>query len=81
MTDDDASRMLGTELNFEVQYRPVKNCILLAVIGCFIPGQLYKDVEGQPNENTVNSPKAYEGVYGLGHDPVWRLGFSADYRF
>jgi hypothetical protein len=78
---NDASRRLGTELNFEMQYRPVVNCILLAQLGCFIPGQLYKDLKGQPNVNTINGPLAYRGVYGLGDDPVWRLTFSLDYRF
>jgi len=78
---DDASRMLGTELNFEVQYRPVRNCIFLAQLGCFIPGDLYKDLDGQPNERTKDGPQAASGVYGLGHDPVWRGALSLDYRF
>ena len=81
MKEEDASRRLGTELNFEMQYRPVINCILLAQLGCFIPGQLYKDLKGQPNVNTINGPLASTGVYGLGDDPVWRLTFSLDYRF
>lgn len=81
MTCDNASRMLGTELNFEIQYRPVQNCIFLMQLACLIPGQLYKDLDGQPNERTINGPKAAEGVYGLGHDPVWRVALSLDYRF
>ncbi len=80
-SNNDASRHLGTELNFEAQYRPVKNCILLAQLACFVPGQLYKDLDGQPNINTHNGPKASEGVYGLGHDLVWRAAMSLDYRF
>jgi hypothetical protein len=80
-TKDDASRFLGTELNFEVQYRPVKNCIVLGQLGCFIPGQLYKDLKGQPNVNTIDGPQAYAGNFGLGNDPVWRLACSVDYRF
>jgi len=79
--DQYASRMLGTELNFEVQYRPVRNCIILGQLGVFIPGRLYKDLDGQPNVNTINGPKAAVGTYGLGHDTVWRAGFSLDYRF
>jgi hypothetical protein len=80
-TKDDASRVLGTELNFEVQYRPIKNCIVLGQLGCFIPGQLYKDLKGQPNVNTINGPQAAVGNFGLGNDPVWRLACSVDYRF
>lgn len=80
-TCDDASRMLGTELNFEAQYRPVPNCIFFFQFGCFLPGQLYKDLDGQPNDRTRRGPKAAEGVYGLGHDTVWRCAFSLDYRF
>ena len=38
--DQDASRMLGTELNFEAIYRPVANCKLLVQLACFLPGQL-----------------------------------------
>lgn len=52
-TKEDASRYLGLELNFEAQYRPIKNCIILAQLGCFMPGQLYKDVEHMPNINMV----------------------------
>ena len=80
-TCDDASKMLGTELNFEVQYRPVDNCLFLMQLGCFIPGQLYKDLDGQPNERTKDGPQAYVGNFGLGHDPVWRGTLSLDYRF
>jgi hypothetical protein len=80
-TKDDASRVLGTEINFEVQYRPIKNCIVLGQLGCFIPGQLYKDLKGQPNVNTINGPQAAVGNFGLGNDPVWRLACSVDYRF
>jgi hypothetical protein len=80
-TKDDASRFLGTELNFEIQYRPIKNCIVLGQLGCFIPGQLYKDLKGQPNVNTINGPQAAVGNFGLGNDPVWRLACSVDYRF
>jgi len=82
MACEDASRMLGTELNFEAQYRPVPNCIFLLQIACFLPGQLYKDLDGQPNERTKSGPKAkLEGVYGLGHDPVWRIASALDFRF
>ena len=82
----DASRMLGTELNFEAQYRPVPNCILLAQFGCFIPGQLYKDLDGQPNNRTYTGPKAAEvddidRQYGLGHEPVFRTSIALDYKF
>jgi hypothetical protein len=78
---ENASRMLGIELNFEAQYRPVVNCILLAQFGCFIPGQLYKDLDGQPNVRTIGGPQAAVGVFGLGHDPVWRAAMALDYRF
>lgn len=77
----DASRHLGTEWNMEAQYRPVRNCIFLLQFACFIPGNLYKHTEGMPNERTYRGPKAAEGIFGLGHAPVFRLATSLDYRF
>ena len=81
-TDKKASRHLGTELNFEAEYKPVKNCTLKTEVGCFIPGQCYKDIEGMPNENTWYGPQALDnGNFGLGHDPVWRGSLSLVYVF
>jgi len=80
-SDDTASRALGTELNFEVQYRPVENCLFLVQLACFLPGQLYKDLDGQPNLNTKDSPVAHSGVFGLGNDPVWRGIVSFNFKF
>ncbi|MCK4517847.1 hypothetical protein KAT92_03665 [Candidatus Babeliales bacterium] len=80
-SDDTASRALGTELNFEVQYRPVDNCMFLVQLACFLPGQLYKDLDGQPNVNTKDSPVAHTGVFGLGNDPVWRGIVSFNFKF
>ena len=80
-SDDTASRALGTELNFEVQYRPIENCLFLVQLACFLPGQLYKDLDGQPNVNTKDGPAAHVGTFGLGSDPVWRGIVSFNFKF
>jgi hypothetical protein len=44
-----ASKQLGTELNAQATYRMTKNSDVIFRGGFFIPGQLYKDLIGQPN--------------------------------
>jgi hypothetical protein len=78
---DKSSRMLGTELNFEAEYKPVTNCSLNAQLACFIPGDRYKDSKNQPNVRTYNGPQAATGNFGLGSDTVWRAKFSMNFDF
>ena len=84
LSDNDASRFLGTELNFDMKYRPLSNCCLMAQLACFIPGQLYKDVDGWrvSDTNYQNIPSLQnQGVYGLGHNHVWRGALMASFEF
>lgn len=51
-THEYASSALGAELNGVIKWLPFANCELVARLGVFMPGQLYKDIEGCPNINT-----------------------------
>ncbi|MFH1831319.1 MAG: hypothetical protein ABH827_00810 [bacterium] len=48
----DASHMLGTEIDVRMHYRIINECDFYTKAAVFIPGQLYKDLDGQPNELT-----------------------------
>ena len=76
-SEQDASRMLGTEINFTTEYQPLTNCLFTTKLACFFPGQLYKDIEGMPDQ----LDSSYTGMVGLGHDPVFRVEVIFDYKF
>ncbi len=82
VSNDDASKFLGTELNMKVNYNILGQCDFYAKAAVFVPGALYKDLDGQPNEQTIriNSDGLTE-YESLGHD--WAFGFivGLNYRF
>jgi len=54
-SDKKASQHLGTELDFLVDYYVVANCRFYFRAYSFFPGQLYRDLKGQPNEFAVRT--------------------------
>ncbi len=53
-----ASRMLGTELDLKARYQLLDHCDIFGHCSVFVPGQLYKDLDGQPNSITQRVDKA-----------------------
>lgn len=79
---EDASKFLGTEINLLLNYYIVKNCRLYFNGYLFFPGQLYKDLDGQPNRFTrrkdSNGTTTYHGQ-GSSMASGFYTGF--DYKF
>lgn len=81
---EKASHFLGVELNIYFEYCLFPNCKVYTIDGIFIPGQLYRDVQGQPNRNsrTIDVTPGKEGnaIYrSLGDDIAY--GFNVGMRF
>lgn len=65
-----ASHYLGTEWNCSLEFKATEDCIFSAWGFVFIPGNFYKDLEGQPNVNTI--------VYDTSNKPHYQsLGTSS----
>lgn len=75
-----ASQMLGTEIDIKMIYRIIDHCDFLIRFSLFFPGQLYKDLDGQPNillqrydkqgilhYESLGSSAALAGVFGLNY--------------
>ena len=77
----NVSKFLGTEVNFYGVYKPIDALVLRGVAGIFFPGDLYKDLEGVANENTIHYETTGFVNHGLGHAPVMIFGLSAEYKF
>lgn len=79
---EKASPFLGTEMNSIISYWLNENCELLTRVALLIPGRLFADIAGQPNEVTVatdvtNTQKAF----GLGQDTCWGINLRFNYYF
>ena len=57
-----ASRFLGAEIDLKGQMQLINECRLQGKVCVFVPGGLYKDLDGQPNELTQ-----YVDTQGLSH--------------
>lgn len=53
ISNQEASNFLGWEINTIINYQISSNLDLAIRAGVFFPGQLYHDLEGQPNINTA----------------------------
>ena len=82
LSDKKASAHLGVELNVVMNYEIVKGCTLYFKGWIFKPGQLYRDIEGQPNR--VGRRRSREGVtsfYQFGADSTVGFYTGFDYKF
>lgn len=52
-TTKRASQQLGLEFNTVVSWRPIPNIELRALFATFVPGKLYRDIEGTPNAYAI----------------------------
>lgn len=85
-TNHRASRYMGTELNLIAEYFVLENLRLYTLDAIFFPGQLYKDLKGQPNRNTrrldVTPGREGEAVYeSLGSKVAYGLNLGLRYTF
>lgn len=82
-SDQDASKCLGIELNTYLNYQIFDNCNCYLVGWVFKPGQLYKDLEGQPINSFGKRATASGGTKMLGQGSMASVGFytGIDYKF
>lgn len=79
-----ASCYMGTEINLIAEYFVLENLRLYTLDALFFPGQLYKDLKGQPNRNTrrldTTPGREGEAVYeSLGSKIAY--GFNIGFRY
>ncbi|MEI7503432.1 MAG: glycine-rich domain-containing protein [Paludibacter sp.] len=74
-----ASKRLGTEINFQATYRLTKKSDMIFRGGYFFPGQLYKDLDGQPNILTrtwIQNDQEVRRSLGSNYCYAWNLRFQ-----
>lgn len=82
MSDKNASKFLGTELNTMVTYNIFKNCSFCWKGWIFKPGQLYYDLKGQPNAfGRRKNPDGSNVILTQGTDASWGFYTGIDYKF
>jgi hypothetical protein len=81
-TSERASKRLGAELNFVVSWRPYSSLQFDLRGGVFLPGQLYRDIEGCPNINTRRVDAKGDWHHdSLGHAAVSGAQGRVTYKF
>ncbi len=82
---DKASKFLGTELNLAFDYFMLPTARVYFRGYAFFAGQIYKDLDGQPNEFGLRFLKAGEEkkikAYGQGHSTMIGFYTGIDYKF
>jgi len=82
ISNKTASRFLGTELDLRADYNPIKDCTFSGQVCLFFPGQVYKDLEGQPNILTQSIDNLGLSHYeSLGDKFAFSFIVGIDYRF
>lgn len=81
-TNKRASKHLGYELDIKAVYKIIDHCDATARMSFFIPGKLYKDLDGQPNLMTQRQDSQnYLRNDGLGHDTALCFVAGLNYKF
>lgn len=81
-SSEKASRMLGTEIDFKALYKVLDHCTFTARFVVFFPGDLYKDLDGQPNEITQRiDMQNYLHYDSLGHNVAYSFFAGLNYKF
>ena len=81
-TNERASSKLGLELNTVISWRPIKNLETRLLLATFVPGQLYKDVDGTPNAYAVRLDQDGDLRFdSLGHQVPFGGMFRLTYWF
>lgn len=82
LSNKKASSFLGTELELKSFYAFMKDLTCFAKFCFFFPGQLYKDLAGQPNKVTLRKDRDGTSHYdGLGRSTVFGFVVELDYKF
>jgi hypothetical protein len=82
LSGKDASRMLGVEIDVRATYNFLDNASGYALLCLFMPGQLYRDLEGQPNVTTRRVDAQGLSHYdSLGSEPAFAavVGFNCKF--
>ncbi len=81
-TAERASNALGVEINGVAKWLPVPYCEFALRLGAFLPGKLYKDIAGTPNQNTIRFNKNGDPLYdALGSQTVLGGMLRMTYKF
>jgi len=79
---EPASHRLGIETDIKVLYMVVEQCNIVGKMAFFFPGQLYRDLEGQPNILTRRIDQFGNSQYqSLGSGTAFAFSIGFDYRF
>lgn len=81
-TTKRASSFLGTEVNATIVWNVLESLQLVGIFAAYFPGQLYKDIEAQPNRNTRRFTSSGQALYeGLGSKAVIGGNLRMTYKF
>lgn len=82
LSNETASRFLGAELDLRAEYKPIKDCSFSGQVCLFFPGQLFTDLEGQPNILTQYVDNLGLSHYeSLGDKFAYSFIVGIDYKF
>lgn len=82
ISSKEASRMLGVELDLRATYNFLDHANGYALLSFFLPGQLYRDLEGQPNYTTRSVDNQGLSHYdSLGSEPAFAAVVGLNYKF
>ena len=82
LSDQTASRFLGAEIDVKGQIQLISECRLQGKVCLFVPGGLYKDLDGQPNELTQYvDAQGLSHYESLGHKYAFAFIIGLDYTF
>ena len=82
LSNETASRFLGTEIDLKGEVKIINECRFNGKICLFVPGQLYRDLDGQPNELTQYiDTQGLSHYESLGHKYAFAFIVGLDYIF
>lgn len=82
ISNEVASSFIGAELDLRAEWSPIKDCAFSGQVCLFFPGQLYKDLKGQPNILTQYVDNQGQMHYeSLGDKFAFALIAGVDYKF
>ncbi len=82
ISNKDASQMLGVEIDIRATYNFLDHASGYALVCLFLPGGLYRDLEGQPNFTTRRVDNQGLSHYdSLGSEPAFATVVGLNYKF
>lgn len=79
---EHARRFLGVEIDMKFSYKMLDHCDWNTKVVLFFPGGLYKDLIGQPNQNTQRiDERKFLRYDSLGKSPAFGFVTGFNYRF